>query len=31
LGLKGSCFLIGMVKISSLALLLIFIKLHRAK
>jgi spermidine synthase len=31
LGLKGSCFLMGMIKISSLTLLLIFMKLHRAK
>jgi spermidine synthase len=31
LGLKGSCFMMGMIKISSLALLLLFMKLHKAK
>jgi len=31
LGLKQSCFLMAMIKISSLALLLIFIKVHKAK
>jgi spermidine synthase len=31
LGLKESCFMMGLIKISSLALLLIFIKVHKAK
>jgi spermidine synthase len=31
LGLKESCFMMGLIKMSSLALLLIFIKVHRAK
>jgi spermidine synthase len=31
LGLKESCFMMGMIKISSLALLLIFMKLYKAK
>ncbi len=31
LGLKESCFMMGLIKISSLALLLLFIKIHKAK
>ncbi len=31
LGLKESCFMMGLIKISSLALLLIFMKVHKAK
>jgi spermidine synthase len=31
LGLRESCFMMAMIKISSLALLLIFIKVHKAK
>jgi spermidine synthase len=31
LGLKESCFMMGLIKMSSLALLLIFIKVHKAK
>jgi spermidine synthase len=31
LGLKESCFMMGVIKISSLALLLIFIKVHEAR
>ncbi len=31
LGLKESCFMMAMIKISSLGLLLIFIKIHKAK
>jgi spermidine synthase len=31
LGLKESCFMMAMIKISSLVLLLIFIKVHKAK
>jgi spermidine synthase len=31
LGLKGSCFMMGLIKMSSVALLLIFIKVHKGK
>jgi spermidine synthase len=31
LGLRESCFMMGLIKMSSLALLLIFIKVHKAK
>jgi spermidine synthase len=31
LGLKESCFMMGLIKMSSLALLLIFIRVHKAK
>jgi spermidine synthase len=31
LGLKESCFMMGLIKMSSLALLLIFMKFHKAK
>jgi len=31
LGLKESCFMMGLIKMSSLALLLIFMKVHKTK
>jgi spermidine synthase len=31
LGLKESCFMMGLIKMSSLALLLVFIRVHKAK
>jgi spermidine synthase len=31
LGLRGSCFLMGLIKMSSLVLLLVFLRVHKAR